>query len=179
MLTTLIKQRKESVESFTKGNRPELAEKESTSRSGSSRLICRRLRVRTRLVRWCRLRSPRLPRAERNRGQRDGLGDEGRAAADSGRQSACRWQTGQRISKGGAGKVGRDGARWKQYPRVKGPFVSMKGPGWISGGNASGGAEANAAALLSSNCVYLIALPKQSDIVLSKGDNLCASCSVR
>lgn len=29
ILTTLIKQRKESVESFTKGNRPELAEKES------------------------------------------------------------------------------------------------------------------------------------------------------
>src|SRR5580698_2248542 len=28
ILTTLIKQRKESVESFTKGNRPELAEKE-------------------------------------------------------------------------------------------------------------------------------------------------------
>src|SRR5260370_6608966 len=28
VLTTLIKQRKESVESFTKGNRPELAEKE-------------------------------------------------------------------------------------------------------------------------------------------------------
>ncbi len=30
ILTTLIKQRKESVESFTKGNRPELAEKERT-----------------------------------------------------------------------------------------------------------------------------------------------------
>ncbi len=30
ILTTLIKQRKESVESFTKGNRPELAEKEQT-----------------------------------------------------------------------------------------------------------------------------------------------------
>jgi uncharacterized protein len=29
ILTTLIKQRKESVESFTKGNRPELAAKES------------------------------------------------------------------------------------------------------------------------------------------------------
>ena len=29
MLTTLIKQRKESIESFTKGGRPELAEKES------------------------------------------------------------------------------------------------------------------------------------------------------
>ncbi len=29
ILTTLIKQRRESVESFTKGNRPELAEKES------------------------------------------------------------------------------------------------------------------------------------------------------
>src|SRR6202789_3796979 len=28
ILTTLIKQRKETVESFTKGNRPELAEKE-------------------------------------------------------------------------------------------------------------------------------------------------------
>ena len=28
ILTTLIKQRKESVEQFTKGNRPELAEKE-------------------------------------------------------------------------------------------------------------------------------------------------------
>jgi uncharacterized protein len=30
ILTTLIKQRRESVESFTKGNRPELAEKERT-----------------------------------------------------------------------------------------------------------------------------------------------------
>ncbi|MBS1823368.1 MAG: GatB/YqeY domain-containing protein [Acidobacteria bacterium] len=30
ILTTLIKQRKESVESFTKGNRPELADKERT-----------------------------------------------------------------------------------------------------------------------------------------------------
>jgi len=30
ILSTLIKQRKESVESFTKGNRPELAEKERT-----------------------------------------------------------------------------------------------------------------------------------------------------
>lgn len=50
-LTTLIKQRRDSIDAFTKGNRPELAEKKPP-RSRSSKPTCRSRRTSQRSARW-------------------------------------------------------------------------------------------------------------------------------
>jgi len=57
ILQTLVKQRKESIEQFTKGNRPELAGKEARS-SPSSNPICLQGPARPKWMRQSRKRSP-------------------------------------------------------------------------------------------------------------------------
>lgn len=105
ILTTLIKQRRESVESFTKGNRPELAEKERAEivmiegylpeRSGRRRDS------------HGRPGSHRAARRGRNQAGAEGYGrgDEDHPAANSGQWAARRRQAGERAGEGRVGEV--------------------------------------------------------------------------
>lgn len=61
ILTTLIKQRRESVESFTKGNRPELAEKERLEITMIEGYLPKKP-AKTRFAEWFRERSRSLRR---------------------------------------------------------------------------------------------------------------------
>ncbi len=105
ILTTLIKQRKESVESFTKGGRPELAEKEQTEigmiegylPQAAGEDVIRGVvqgAIRYDVGGWCEADA-----------EGDGRGDEGGAAEDSGRWAARGWEAGERDCEGGAGEV--------------------------------------------------------------------------
>ena len=58
-LATMIKQRRDSIEQFTKGNRPELVAKERP-RSSSSRSSCPRLSTKPASPRWSPRPSPSL-----------------------------------------------------------------------------------------------------------------------
>ena len=56
-LASMIKQRRDSIEQFTKGNRPDLVAKDRP-RSSSSRSSCPRRSMRPASPRWLRKRSP-------------------------------------------------------------------------------------------------------------------------
>ena len=106
ILTTMLKQRRESVEQFTKGNRPELAAKEqaeialiegyipkAAGEDEVRKIVCEAIDQIT----------------KDNGGTRPGTeghgrGDEGRAAAHSGQRHSRRRADGQRDGKGGAGE---------------------------------------------------------------------------
>lgn len=60
-LASMIKQRRDSIEQFTKGNRPELAAKRP-QRSSSLRSFCPRPSTNPRSPRWWRRPSPNWPR---------------------------------------------------------------------------------------------------------------------
>ncbi len=105
ILTTLIKQRKESVESFTKGGRPELAEKEQAEIGMIEGYLPQA--ASEDVIRGRRAGGDRYDvrgRCEAD-AEGDGLGDEGGAAEDSCGRAARRWQAGQRDREGGAGEV--------------------------------------------------------------------------
>ena len=70
ILTTLIKQRKESVESFTKGGRPELAEKEQLEIAMIEAFLPQAATARRRSVRWSRARWRSSQRAAPSRDRR-------------------------------------------------------------------------------------------------------------
>ena len=93
VLTTLIKQRRESIDQFTKGGRPELAEKEGTE------------------IEMIEAYLPQAATEEEVRtivlGALEHLAtDAGGAAADSGERDPRRWRAGKRDGEDGAGEVG-------------------------------------------------------------------------
>ncbi len=96
VLTTLIKQRKDSIEQFTKGNRPELAEKEAAEIVVIEEYMPKaagdeELAPAGHLDRGGLAGAGSFPRAE-GHGQRD----EGGAGENSGQRVTRRWPFGQR-----------------------------------------------------------------------------------
>ena len=109
-LTTLIKQRKESVESFTKGGRPELAEKEQAEIGmieGYLPAAAGEDEVRT-VVMGAIAHMAAGAGSEQAGTEGYGAGDERGEATAAGQRDAGGWQDGERDGEGGVGEwVGR------------------------------------------------------------------------
>ena len=105
ILTTLIKQRKESVESFTKGGRPELAEKEQAEIGMIEGYLPQA--AGEDVIRAVVLGAIDTLTKDGARAWAEGYGDgdEGGAAEDSGGWVAGGWEAGERDCEGGAGEV--------------------------------------------------------------------------